>query len=60
MDKFEEKLEQSTQELKECQEKKDTNSCLQCQNILGCEVREEYVQAVYDSMSKGQGGGFEF
>jgi len=31
-----------------------------CEKLLECEVRDDYIKAVYDSMSKGAGGGFEF
>lgn len=57
---FEEKLEFSTKELQDCQEQKETNSCLTCKEVLDCATRKNYVDAVYDSMSKGQAGGFEF
>ncbi len=59
-DKFEEQLEQSTKDLQNCQEKHEKSSCLSCKQVIGCDTREKYVKAVYDSMSKGTGGGFEF
>jgi len=31
-----------------------------CDKLFECALRDEYVKAVYESMSKGQGGGFEF
>jgi len=34
--------------------------CTQCEKLLLCELRDTYVKAVYDSMNKGTGGGFEF
>ena len=46
--------------LEKCQKEKQLNSCLKCEKILECEIRDTYVKAVYDSMSKGKGGGFEF
>lgn len=33
---------------------------MKCDFILECELREIYVKAVYESMNKGSGGGFEF
>jgi hypothetical protein len=60
MDEFEKKLEEKTKELLECQNQKNLNSCLQCQKIIGCETRNLYVKAVYESMNKGKGGGFDF
>ena len=47
-------------ELENCQVKKSVNSCMKCEMLLDCEIRDSYIKAVYDSMSKGKGGGFEF
>ena len=60
LDKYEEELQIQTIKLKECQKDKDVDSCLKCEKIIGCEIRNSYVKAVYDSMNKGQSGGFEF
>jgi len=60
LDEFELRLQQKLQELKVCQEKKGLNSCLKCQEVLECQIRDSYVSAVYESMNKGKGGGFEF
>ncbi len=57
---FVQKFHEATKELKDCQEDKNTNSCLKCEKLLGCDTRKAYVDAVYGSMSKGQAGGFEF
>jgi len=46
--------------LEKCQKEKNLNSCLKCEKLLECEIRDAYIKAVYDSMSKGKGGGFEF
>ncbi|MDR2636094.1 MAG: hypothetical protein LBC08_04610 [Campylobacteraceae bacterium] len=54
------KLENESQGLLECQKKHDLNSCFECTNLIGCETRKNYVRAVYDSMSQGESGGFEF
>lgn len=59
-DIFEEKLEEKTQDLKKCQDEKNVQSCLSCQQILDCSTRDTYVQAVYNSMSKGKAGDFSF
>ncbi len=53
-------LEDKTKELKACQLEKGLKSCLSCEKLNACELRDSYVKAVYDSMSKGVGGGFEF
>jgi len=60
LDEYEKKLEEETKRLKECQNDKMVDSCLKCDKIIGCEIRNSYVKAVYDSMNKGQSGGFEF
>jgi len=60
LDEFELHLEKKLKELKECQEEKNFKSCSECLEFLECELRKEYVDAVYNSMSKGETGGFEF
>lgn len=37
-----------------------TPSCMRCPDLIGCPLRTEYVTTVYESMNKGQTGGFEF
>ena len=59
-DKWESILQEKTIELKACQQQKGLKSCLGCEKIDHCELRDAYVKAVYDSMNKGAGGGFEF
>ncbi|BCD60484.1 MULTISPECIES: hypothetical protein [unclassified Nitratiruptor] len=60
LDRYEQALEEAAKELKKCQQEKQTTSCLACKEIIGCKIRNRYVQAVYESMNKGKGGGFEF
>jgi len=60
LDEWQLALKSKKKELQECQDKHQVDSCLKCQDVISCNLREEYVQAVYDSMSKGSGGGFEF
>jgi hypothetical protein len=59
-DRWQQALEKELEALKRCQEEHRLASCLACEKILGCEVRSRYVNAVYESMNKGTGGGFEF
>jgi hypothetical protein len=59
-DQWEEALARELQRIRTCQKERGLSSCLKCPEILGCETREAYVSAVYESMNKGQGGGFEF
>ncbi|WP_456429542.1 hypothetical protein [Nitratifractor sp.] len=59
-DRWQKALEEKSRELKRCQEEHNLRSCLSCEKILGCSIRNAYVNAVYESMNKGRGGGFEF
>jgi hypothetical protein len=59
-DIFEQRLDSMILEVQKCQESKSIESCSPCEHYIGCELRNRYVAAVYDSMSKGQTGGFEF
>ena len=60
LDEWEIALRQKKAELEKCQQEHHVSSCLKCDKLLSCEVRDSYVKAVYDSMNKGTGGGFEF
>ena len=53
-------LEEKTKVLQSCQKERGLKSCLGCEKVNACEIRDAYVKAVYESMSKGAGGGFEF
>lgn len=57
---FEERLDAALATMQQCQVDKGVKSCSQCEFYIGCDTRRAYVQAVYDSMSKGETGGFEF
>ena len=59
-DRFELHLDEMIKKVQECQAQKTHNSCSVCEFYLECELRDEYVKAVYNSMSKGDTGGFEF
>ncbi|WP_345993963.1 hypothetical protein [Sulfurimonas sp. HSL-1716] len=59
-DIYEENLDKMIIEVNECQEKQALHTCSKCEKYIGCELRSRYIMAVYDSMSKGQTGGFEF
>jgi len=60
LDEWQIALNVKKKELESCQEQQRVNSCLSCQKIDNCAIRDAYVHAVYNSMSKGAGGGFEF
>jgi len=57
---FDQKLDNALSELKSCQEKHQVQSCYECSECVGCDIRSLYVRAVYESMSKGEIGGFDF
>ncbi len=59
-DKFELHLDEMIQKVQNCQKEKSLQSCSLCEQFLACELRNDYVKAVYNSMSKGETGGFEF
>jgi hypothetical protein len=60
LDKFEIYLDEMIIKLQKCQLENNLKSCSACQHYLDCELRTEYIKAVYNSMSKGDTGGFEF
>jgi len=60
LDEWDLALQAKKKELESCQQLQQVNSCLSCSKIDNCEIRDAYVHAVYNSMSKGAGGGFEF
>jgi len=60
VDKFEKHLDEMILKLQKCQQDRDLKSCSDCENYLGCELRSDYIKSVYNSMSKGETGGFEF
>lgn len=59
-DRFELYLDEMIEKLQTCQQEKNLESCSLCEHYLTCELRDEYIKAVYNSMSKGETGGFEF
>jgi len=59
-DKFEAHLDEMVKKLQACQVEKNKKSCSDCELYLSCELRSDYVSSVYNSMSKGDTGGFEF
>ena len=60
LDKWQEILKEQKLQLEACQKEHHLHSCSPCEKFLDCETRDNYIKAVYDSMSKGKGGGFEF
>ena len=59
-DKFEIEFDKKTQDLLDCQQKNGIDSCFKCEKILDCQIRDDYVKATFENMSKGQSGGFDF
>lgn len=60
LDEWKIALSQKKEALEKCQITHQLNSCMKCEKLLDCDIRDAYIKAVYDSMSKGAGGGFEF
>ena len=60
LDEWQIALKQKKSELEACQKEHHLKSFMHCEKLLDCVVRDSFIQAVYDSMSKGAGGGFEF
>ncbi|WP_373002133.1 hypothetical protein [Sulfurimonas sp.] len=59
-DKFELHLDEMIIKVQVCQKEKNLASCSVCEHYIACELRADYVKSVYNSMSKGETGGFEF
>jgi len=59
-DKWQVALDKALKALQDCQQSKGVDSCMKCSEIFECKIKESYVLAVYESMNKGSGGGFEF
>ncbi|WP_333803555.1 hypothetical protein [Sulfurospirillum sp.] len=59
-DIYEQDLQEKKVILQACQNAKNVATCSDCEKMFECETRKTYVKAVYESMAKGQGGGFEF
>ncbi|EEO8735241.1 hypothetical protein QBY36_001480 [Campylobacter coli] len=60
-DEFEQDLDKKKEILSSCQSSKGLKSCYNCDEIFNCSTRKDYVDAVYNSMSKGKTeGGFDF
>ena len=57
---FEQRVDEAILKLQACQNEKNLKSCSACTHYLECELRTTYVRTVYESMSKGEIGGFEF
>ena len=53
-------LDSKLVELESCQSQNALDSCLKCANLIGCELRKSYVDAVYQSMNDGESGYFDF
>ena len=60
MDKWQIALDEQVLILRDCQKSKELDSCMKCDKIINCIIRDKYIKSVYESMNKGAGGGFEF
>ena len=57
---YEERLDEAMSALESCQQERSLESCYVCEQCIGCDIRSKYIRAVYESMSKGETGGFDF
>jgi hypothetical protein len=57
---YEARLDDAKDKLQECQKEQKVESCYVCEKCIGCELRTKYIRSVYESMSKGETGGFDF
>ncbi len=48
---FEERLSGMIAKVQQCQKDKNLDSCMKCDILIGCDLRKEYVQTTYESMS---------
>ena len=46
--------------LKECQKANNLSSCMDCDMIFECNIRDNYVKSTYEKMNEGRGGQFDF
>ena len=60
LDEWELELKKQKKLLQAHMKKLGITSEMDCPDFPNCKVQEKYVEAVYNSMSKGAGGGFEF
>ena len=60
LDEWELELQKQRKLLEAHMKELGITSAMECPDFPNCPVQEKYVQAVYNSMSKGAGGGFEF
>ena len=59
-DRFELEMDNKKEILQNCQSDKGLNSCFNCNELFNCQIRKDYVDDVYNSMSKGNVGDFDF
>ncbi len=59
-DEWLERRDTKKEALQKCQQEHNLTSCFPCEKVIGCEIRKAYVASVYESMNKGNKGGFEF
>ncbi|EJF06969.1 hypothetical protein ThvES_00009610 [Thiovulum sp. ES] len=57
---FEEKFLENVEKLENCQKEHQLTSCMPCEKFENCPIRLEYVEAVYQSMAKGETADFDF
>ena len=61
MNIYKQVLEEKTKAMQECQKNTQNKfSCIDCEKMFECNIRAEYVKAVYENMSQGKVQNFNF
>ena len=60
MNNYEEIQQEMLKKVQTCQKDHDLKTCFDCDKLLDCELRDEYVKATYEYLSEGKQGDFDF
>lgn len=60
MSNYEKIQDEILNKVKTCQENHTLSTCFDCENLLDCELRDEYVKATFEYLSDGKQGDFDF
>ena len=53
-------VQEKIAKVQKCQADHALASCMPCEKFVECPTRDEFVQATFAKMNKGEQGGFEF
>lgn len=60
MNIYEDKLDKHKKAITKCQQEKNLNSCYSCDKTFSCKTKRDYIRSVYENMSEGRIGDFDF